>query len=114
MEIGKAPWIKELPCAITVCDAAGLILEMNDKSCENFAKYGGAELIGKNLFDCHSEKSGHKLQDIMTKKSSNFYTIEKNGEKKLIYQTPWYKDGHYQGLVEFSFVLPDEMPHFIR
>jgi hypothetical protein len=51
---------------------------------------------------------------------SNSYTISKNGVKKLIHQTPWYKigkDGNGKtigGLVEVSIVLPDEMPHFVR
>ena len=45
---------------------------------------------------------------------ANVYTIEKGGKKKLIYQTPWYKDGQYAGFVELSLVIPAEMPHFIR
>ena len=42
------------------------------------------------------------------------YTITKNGRKKMIYQTPWRIDGQVKGLVEISFVLPDEMPHYDR
>jgi hypothetical protein len=44
----------------------------------------------------------------------NAYTIEKNGKKKMIYQTPWYSNGKYSGLVEISLPLPEELPHFIR
>ena len=44
----------------------------------------------------------------------NAYTIEKNGIKKLIYQTPWFMDGKFSGLVEISLPLPEELPHFIR
>ena len=39
---------------------------------------------------------------------------EKNGVKKLIYQTPWYENGEFMGLVEFSLEIPFEMPHYIR
>ena len=42
------------------------------------------------------------------------YTIEKNGVKKLIYQIPWYENGEFMGLVEFSLEIPFEMPHYIR
>jgi hypothetical protein len=42
------------------------------------------------------------------------YTTEKNGIKKLVYQSPWYKDGQYAGFVEFVLEIPFEMPHFIR
>ena len=34
-------WIKEFPAAITVCDAEGIILEMNDKAAKTFEKDGG-------------------------------------------------------------------------
>ena len=45
---------------------------------------------------------------------SNAYTIEKNGLKKMIYQTAWKQDGVVAGLVEISMVIPFEMPHYIR
>ncbi len=50
----------------------------------------------------------------MAKQQANVYTIEKHGKKKLIYQTPWYRDGKYAGFIELSLVIPEEMPHFIR
>ncbi len=42
------------------------------------------------------------------------YTIEKRGQKKLIYQSPWYQNGQYRGFIELSLELPAETPHFIR
>lgn len=42
-------------CAVTVCDTGGTILYMNDKARTTFARHG--DMIGKNLFDCHSERS---------------------------------------------------------
>ncbi len=39
-----------------------------------------------------------------------FYTIEKQGIKKLIYHTPWRKNGQIMGVVEFSMENPLEMP----
>jgi len=44
----------------------------------------------------------------------NYYTIEKRGVKKLVYQVPWYQDGTYAGFVQLSIPVPSEMPHFIR
>ena len=46
--------------------------------------------------------------------SGDAYTIEKGGQKKLIYQAPWYVDGEYRGLVELALPLPDTLPHFVR
>ena len=39
---------------------------------------------------------------------------KKNGKKKIIYQTPWVKENNIEGMVEISFNIPDEMPHFVR
>ncbi len=44
----------------------------------------------------------------------NIYSIEKNGVKKLIFQSPWFKNGEYAGFVELSLEIPFEMPHFVR
>jgi len=107
-------WAEEFGGAITVCDADGVIIDMNRKAAEVFAKYGGAALIGKSLFDCHSPASREKLQTIMQTRATNVYTIEKNGAKKLIYQAPWYKGGEFAGLVDISVELPANMPHFVR
>jgi len=109
-----ASWIKEFPGAITICNADGIILEMNDKAVETFKKDGGADLIGKNLLDCHPEPARSKLRDLMSSRKVNCYTIERNSIKKMIYQSPWYKNGEYAGMVEFSIEIPFEMPHFIR
>lgn len=107
-------WTKEFPGAVTVCDEHGVILSMNDKACRTFAKDGGASLIGKSLYDCHPEKARARLREIMNKRLTNAYTIEKAGVKKLIYQAPWYKEGVFAGLVELSIEIPFDMPHFVR
>lgn len=107
-------WTHELPYAITVCDREGVIIYMNERSCATFEKYGGAALIGKNLTECHPEPARSKLLELLRTQGTNAYTIEKNGQKKLIYQAPWFEEGQYMGLVELSLVLPSNLPHFIR
>ncbi len=107
-------WFKEFPGAVTVCDAHGIILEMNEKAARTFEKDGGYALVGKNLLDCHSDLSRDKVQQLLASHKNNVYTIEKNGVKKLIYQTPWFRNGEYAGFVEVSLEIPFEMPHFVR
>ena len=107
-------WIKEFPGEVTVCDADGIILEMNDKSAKTFAGDGGLALIGKNVFDCHPDPARGKLERLMEARQANIYTIEKNGVKKLIYQSPWYLNGEYAGFIELSLEIPFDMPHFVR
>ncbi len=110
---GEFPaWADDVNCAITICDAEGVILYMNDRAREVFASHG--DLIGHNLFDCHSEASQAKIRHMLATGESNAYTISKNGLRKMIYQTPWHRDGLVAGMVEISMVIPDEMPHHIR
>jgi len=105
-------WAEEMNCAVTVCDTDGVILFMNKTSRETFAKYGN--MVGKNLKSCHNPESIEKMKNMLATGGSNTYTIEKEGVKKMIYQTVWKKNGTVAGLVEISMVLPDIVPHRIR
>jgi PAS domain S-box-containing protein len=107
-------WAKEFPAAVTVSDAAGIIIYMNDRAVETFSKYGGCSLIGKSLIDVHPEPSRTKVKEMMKSREVNSYTIEKNGVKKLIYQAPWFDGGEFKGYVELSMEIPLDMPHHIR
>ena len=110
----ETDWVKELPAAVTVCDADGTILFMNDMSIKAFEEDGGAALVGTNLLDCHPEPSRSKLEAMLRLGVANTYTIQKKRKKKLIYQSPWYRNSIYSGFVEISIELPDPMQHFDR
>ena len=107
-------WIREFPGAVTLCDLHGIVLEMNEKAAETFQKYGGKDLIGKNLLDCHPEPARSKLVQLLETGERNIYTIEQNGIRKLIYQVPWYLEGQRCGMVELALEIPAVMPHFLR
>jgi transcriptional regulator with PAS, ATPase and Fis domain len=102
-------WSEEVPVGITVCDTEGVIVSMNDRAAQIFRKSGGRELIGKNLLACHPEQAQKKVLDLFDKKQPNAYTVEKNGIKSLLYQSPWYEEGKFMGFVEFIFTLPEQM-----
>jgi hypothetical protein len=87
---------------------------MNDRSISTFHKYGGAEIIGTSLFEYHHGSSALKLRELLDTQTNNAYTIEKNGIKKMIYQSPWFQDGEFAGLIELSLEIPMEMAHFVR
>ncbi|MBK8165141.1 MAG: PAS domain-containing protein [bacterium] len=106
--------MREFPAAITVCDDAGIILEMNARAIDTFASEGGGELVGRNVLDCHPEPSRSQLAAMLAERTANAYTIEKNGVHKLIYQSPWFENGEYRGFVELSLVVPESMPHRVR
>jgi hypothetical protein len=107
-------WVQHFPAAITVCDSEGVILEMNERALKSFAAEGGAGLIGTNVLDCHPEPARTTLKSMLASRRQNVYTIQKAGIKKLIYQSPWYRNGVYAGFVELSLPLPESIPHFDR
>jgi hypothetical protein len=107
-------WVREVPAAVMVCDAAAIIVEMNDRAALTYASEGGRALLGSNLLDCHPEPARTKLAALMAERRANIYTIEKKGVRKLIYQAPWFREGSYAGFVEVSFEIPAELPHFVR
>jgi transcriptional regulator with PAS, ATPase and Fis domain len=107
-------YFQESQFAVTVCNENGIIIYMNNKSQKTFSNYGGNNLIGKSLLDCHPEPAKTMLAQMLITHIENSYTIEKNGVKKLIHQTPWFEGGVFKGYVEMSIEIPTDMPHYIR
>ncbi len=108
-------WFDKINVGITVSDCQGKIIYMNEKSAEIWEKSGGLELMGKSLFDCHPEPAKSKLAGLLAHQKTNCYTIEKNDQKKLIYQTPLYdENGNYSSYAELIIELPQVMRIFER
>ncbi len=107
-------WLEELPAAVTVTDANGTIVAMNARSRRTFEKEGGGALVGKSVFDCHPEPARTKARELFARGLPSHYTIRTGGQRKIIHQLPWYRDGTFAGFVEISVPIPDELPHFDR
>lgn len=105
-------YFKNIGLAITVSDKEGEVLYQNDSSIGV-----NGDVRGRNMMDCHNERSKQIIRHLIEDKATNTYTISKKGKKKLICQTPWFDDETQQsvgGLIEFSIILPENMPHFDR
>jgi transcriptional regulator with PAS, ATPase and Fis domain len=108
-------WVTSFPGAVTVSDMDHRIIYMNDKSAATYAADGGRALIGHELMACHNERSKAMIQSLLESGGQNVYTIDKAGQKKLIFQSAWRDEtGQVAGLVEVSMVLPPGMPHYVR
>lgn len=106
-------WAWGMNCAVTVCDNNCDIIYMNQRSRETFARHG--DLIGHNLMDYHNDRSKEIIRRLLATGGQNCYTIDKQGVRKMIFQTAWRRnDGSVGGLVELSMVIPSEMPHYVR
>lgn len=111
----KQDYFEFADLAVTVCGKDGEILDMNGKSVKTFVKPDMEPLIGKNVLDCHPEPARSLLADMLENPRTNVYTVEKEGLKKLIFQTPWYDgNGEYAGFMELSMVLPEVIPNRVR
>jgi hypothetical protein len=102
----------DFDAVVTVCDAGGKILSMNPASISHFEADGGAALIGKNLFTCHSADSTRIIRELIASGRSNVYTVERAGAKKLVFQAPWYTTDRsgkrvVGGLTEIVIPLPE-------
>jgi transcriptional regulator with PAS, ATPase and Fis domain len=107
-------WLRGITAAVTICDNQGIIVYMNERSEQVFENDGGKALLEKSLFDCHPDHVSLKIKEMLSDGSTNVYTIEKNGKKKIIYQSPWRDGKNIGGMIEMSFELPSEMNHFVR
>ena len=106
-------WTEHHPGAITICDAAGIIVYMNRTAIQLFEESGGEKLIGSNVLDCHPAASRGAVKKLLENEGTAVFTVEKDGVKRLIYDAPWYSEGKFSGLVEISFLLPGEMKNFV-
>ena len=101
-------FFKYVEPAVTVCDTDEKSVAVN------------GDMRGKCMLGCHNDRSRGIIARILSEGVSNSYTISKKGQRKLIHQTPWYKDAAdgsgrtVAGIVELSVVIPEEMPHYDR
>ena len=109
MESNIFDFFKEINVSITISDTEGNVVYMNDK-----AKSVFGDMVGKNMMSCHKPSSQETIKRLIDEKETNVYTIQKGDVKQMIYQTPWYVDGAIKGLIEYSIILPETMPHYVR
>lgn len=50
---------------VVICDLEHTIVYMNPVACENYRKFGGEALLGKNLLACHNRRSGELIEKIL-------------------------------------------------
>lgn len=107
-------WLEELPAAVTVTDATGEIIAMNQRAAETFASEGGRALLGSNVLDCHPPPSRNKLAAMLAGAQANHYTTARGERRRMIHQLPWFRDGVFAGMLEIAVDVPALLPHFER
>jgi len=107
-------WIATYPAEIMVCDQDGTILEMSNVAIQIYEKEGGAKMIGRNVFEHHTEPGKSQMMNVVNQKRHVIYTAEKGGLKKLVSIAPWYREGEYAGFALIVLDLPAKIPNIIK
>ena len=103
-------YLETVAFAATVCDRDGVVLYQNER-----ARQRDGAAVGKNLYGCHSKKTGEMIHHMIETGESNTYEIIRHGKRKLVHQTPWHdEEGKVAGLIEVAIDLPDAYPTFNR
>ena len=76
--------------AVVICDLEHTIIYMNPVAIERYAKWGGKDLMGKSLLNCHNEKSCEMIQKVVewfkaSKDNNIVYTFFNQNENKDVY-----------------------------
>lgn len=76
--------------SVVICDLSHTIVYMNPAAINNYAKRGGAALIGRNLMDCHNAESKKAIESVLEwfKKSvenNRVYTFTNDKDNKDVY-----------------------------
>lgn len=91
---------------IVLCDLEHTIIYMNPAAIKRYSKRGGKNLIGKSLLDCHNQKSGILINNVISwfKESiehNKIYTFYNTKENKDVYMIALRNDngeliGYYE------------------
>lgn len=76
--------------SVVICDLEHIIIYMNPAAIENYAKRGGAALVGRNLLDCHNERSVGLIKKIVawfgeSEKNNMIHTFYNEQQNKDVY-----------------------------
>lgn len=82
--------VQEDHCAVVLCNVEHEIMYMNPAAIEQYARWGGEKLLGKNLLDCHNEHSGEMIKKVLKwfqqdKSNHRIYTFYNEKQNKDVY-----------------------------
>ena len=92
--------------AVVLCDLEHTIVYMNPAAGERYARYGGMELVGKSLLDCHSPQANEMIKRVVawfgeSGEHNLIYTYRNDKENKDVYMVALRSDdgtliGYYE------------------
>lgn len=118
-----SPYFKSIidqdPASVVICDPEHTILYMNPAAVTNYAKRGGADLVGRSLLECHNSRSNEQIQkiadwflaDVSHNRVHTFFNEKQNKDVYMVALRG--EDGSLIGYYEkHEFRTRDESPFY--
>lgn len=91
--------------AIVICDLNHEIIYMNPAAVSNYVKWGGANLIGQSLLECHNPESVDKIKKVVewfaqSSEHNIVYTFYNEKQNKDVYMVALREKGKLIGYYE--------------
>lgn len=76
--------------AVVICNLEHEIIYMNPAAVVSYHKYGGAELLGKSLLNCHGAHSNERIKEVVawfarSEENNLIYTSHNEKQNKDVY-----------------------------
>ena len=84
--------------AVVICDLNHVIIYMNPAAISRYEKWGGENLMGQSLLNCHNDKSREMIIKVLewfkaSKDNNIIYTSYNEKENKDVYMVALRNDG---------------------
>lgn len=117
------PYFKSLidqdSASVVICDLNHVMIYLNPAAIKNYEKRGGAELMGKSLFDCHNERSVGLIKQVVdwfgkSTQNNKVHTFYNEKQTKDVYMIALRDEnenliGYYE---KHEFRTKDETPFY--
>lgn len=91
--------------AVVICNVEHEIIYMNPAAIRNYAKGGGAELVGRSILECHNSESRKRILQVFDWFASSpehniVYTFHNDQQNKDVYMVALREEGRLIGYYE--------------
>lgn len=91
--------------AVVICNFEHEIIYMNPAAISSYGKYGGCDLVGKSIMDCHNAESCDKIRQVFkwfeaSEEHNIVYTFHNEKQNKDVYMVALRDNGRLIGYYE--------------
>lgn len=92
-------------CAVVICNLEHEVIYMNPAAVERYSKWGGNNLVGQSLLNCHNPQSNEKINQVLewfasSPKHNIVHTFYNKKQNKDVYMVALRDEGKLIGYYE--------------